>query len=958
MGCCSDTNFTSAPDAEIDPSERVNYTFGMVLGVDDFKQEQAWLAGRDERALRETIGYGVLAGLDVHVQPGTDTGSLEIRVSPGLAAAPDGKLISVPSTQCGRLDTWLKGPGLQDPITSGSRTAYLVLAYADRTGTPVPIPGEPCRDESAQQADSRIADGFTLELHWDRPSTEEDDALHNLVVWLRKVEVQDAPDEGTSVSITQFQEAVESLQLTGTDGSTGTWGSAGKLLVIPRSKYQEYLSAAFDVWVRKQRLVHLAKHGPVQLEAGKGTAERSVQLAQLSFALDSGGRLVPSGTPSVLAHVDILGRPQLLHLRFLQDWLLSNAENDAPREAFYVIDREDPRLPNAQNLFSTFFSSDETATQAQTHGPMARVDQVDLNTARITPAQLFGRTDSEDGQAAGDYYGPNMTAPIPVTDGGTGQADRPQNGQILVGIGEGTDESGVHSDGVFTLASVLAKTPEEGASGTANIVVEHDMSYNIVLNTIQDIYREATPTFASVNLTELPSTLLATNSDGKVIAAHVTPKEGGGVVVEIASEADKYEIVLDTVQPLASSSTPTFVSVNLTELPSKLLATNSDGKVIAAHVTPKEGGGVVVEIASEADKYEIVLDTVQPLGPSATPTFVSVNLTEVKGMLLATNSAGTVVGAQPWDGKPINPETPRYYAPGQAAAVRIVDGGTGQQGVPKALQVLVGRNDAAETNENFVLATLVGGRNMSVSLQPPPTDSDSTDWQLMIDFKGRGPGGVEFPLKPVQGGTGLTVEPKAGQVLVGAGDGAYTLTQIEGAGSVTVGVTETGAIALDTTQDLRVGAMPRFENLLLTNPSQGPSTHRLGWNSDSQSIMVEESPTSGVRAIRIIPLGGQVVDDGRLEGEVVVVMGPGGVQLPRPETDGFINGRVLVLKNLQDPALPGPVRPGPVRPDPMLQGTVEILGVGIREQLSLQPGQAVTLIASTQIGQWLVIGRG
>ena len=56
MGCCTGSNFTPAPDAALDPLQRVNYTFGMVLGVDDFRQEHAYLAARDERALRETIG--------------------------------------------------------------------------------------------------------------------------------------------------------------------------------------------------------------------------------------------------------------------------------------------------------------------------------------------------------------------------------------------------------------------------------------------------------------------------------------------------------------------------------------------------------------------------------------------------------------------------------------------------------------------------------------------------------------------------------------------------------------------------------------------------------------------------------------------------------------------------------------------------------------------------------------
>ena len=39
----------ATPDAIApDPSKHVNYTFGMLLGVDDFKQEFAYLIGRDQ----------------------------------------------------------------------------------------------------------------------------------------------------------------------------------------------------------------------------------------------------------------------------------------------------------------------------------------------------------------------------------------------------------------------------------------------------------------------------------------------------------------------------------------------------------------------------------------------------------------------------------------------------------------------------------------------------------------------------------------------------------------------------------------------------------------------------------------------------------------------------------------------------------------------------------------------
>ncbi len=39
----------SAGAAALDPTKHVNYTLGMVLGVDDFTQEFAYLSHRDRR---------------------------------------------------------------------------------------------------------------------------------------------------------------------------------------------------------------------------------------------------------------------------------------------------------------------------------------------------------------------------------------------------------------------------------------------------------------------------------------------------------------------------------------------------------------------------------------------------------------------------------------------------------------------------------------------------------------------------------------------------------------------------------------------------------------------------------------------------------------------------------------------------------------------------------------------
>jgi hypothetical protein len=174
MGCCNGYDFAPAPDAALDPGQRVNFSFGMVLGVDDFRQEHAFLAERDTRALRELIGYGAISGLEVSSR--VSGSQVEVRVAPGLALLPDGKLVAVAADQCAWLDDWLAGPG-NDPARSGPASVYIVLRHREVSGTPVPIPGEPCRDEHALLADSRIAAGFTLDFSWSAPAQAEDHAL-------------------------------------------------------------------------------------------------------------------------------------------------------------------------------------------------------------------------------------------------------------------------------------------------------------------------------------------------------------------------------------------------------------------------------------------------------------------------------------------------------------------------------------------------------------------------------------------------------------------------------------------------------------------------------------------------------------------------------------------------------------------------------------------------------------
>src|SRR5262245_44783714 len=168
------------PATPADPAKHVNYTLGMVLGVDDFTQEFAYLSGRDQWLARDLIGYGTFCGLRVTAE--VRNNRLEVVVTAGAALTPRGQLVRVPADRCAPLADWLAAhrQDLLDrvgPPPAGAVTLYAVLCYRDCPTDMVPIPGEPCRSEDETTAPSRLADTFRLELRFDPPAQREEDAL-------------------------------------------------------------------------------------------------------------------------------------------------------------------------------------------------------------------------------------------------------------------------------------------------------------------------------------------------------------------------------------------------------------------------------------------------------------------------------------------------------------------------------------------------------------------------------------------------------------------------------------------------------------------------------------------------------------------------------------------------------------------------------------------------------------
>lgn len=318
------TTRAAAPaSASADPTKRVNYTYGMVLGVDDFVQEQTYHNSRGEWLARDLVGYGTVNGLAVSVGK-TAQNETEVVVTAGAALSPRGQLIRVAPTQCANLSQWLAGDtnrkAVRDVVGSPpTRPArlYVVLCYRACETDRVPIPGEPCRSEENATAASRLTDDFRLELRLSPPSQLEEDAIRDFVMWLEQ-HVQFTDEPGSFTDLQTFRDTLlkAAHPVTSPPSSPPDFmhDSPPGVMRVHSSDACAFLREAFRLWVTALR----PRWRPI-FGTGEGHEEEEcLLLAELSATLTNAGLL--DETKKVEVRED--RRPFVVHLRMLQEWLL------------------------------------------------------------------------------------------------------------------------------------------------------------------------------------------------------------------------------------------------------------------------------------------------------------------------------------------------------------------------------------------------------------------------------------------------------------------------------------------------------------------------------------------------------------------------------------------------------------------------------------------------------------
>jgi len=433
---------------KLDPLKRVNYTFGLVLGVEEFVQSDTYFLAKHHAENRLLHGYGTVCGLDVVEQT---TPVLEVQVTPGWAITPRGQEIKVPQLMCVQLDQWLAAnlASLQTVFAQTAPPATLnlcvVLCYRECKTDTVPIPGQPCQTQSSPTAPSRIADSFELMLCLDYASSPpfaspplssppsgspataadglcmasplqlENDAESALAALLAEFEI--APPGPGNLTLAQVEQLV--LSLVQPLPSPPPLLPPGPPYLVGAADMTSLRGAALRTWITQVRPFICEPQG-----AGPccPPPEKCVLLAELTVALTGGATEWLAGTVTV----DDSRRPFLVPTMLLQKLML--ADTVSPAFGYQTVaagsftmagapfNPANPSLngltatPNPGNEFLLYFPAYKNGTNYIVKGT-AQGPQVPVPN---TPSVTFELVDFEAGGIRVRVQSSTGTTPVPL----------------------------------------------------------------------------------------------------------------------------------------------------------------------------------------------------------------------------------------------------------------------------------------------------------------------------------------------------------------------------------------------------------------------------------------------------------------------------------------------------------------------------------------------------------------
>lgn len=160
QGCCSNQEWKG----DWDPFVRLCYQFGMLLGVDEFQQDQGFHLCKHRLSQRLFTGFGLVWGGAVTIASGMSDGQAfeRLTVQPLFALDELGRELWVQNPCTLDLRAWAD----QNLVTDGKRI-YLTVGYQPCCVAPVPAVAAPCDDAASPTMPSRALETAALALSAD-----------------------------------------------------------------------------------------------------------------------------------------------------------------------------------------------------------------------------------------------------------------------------------------------------------------------------------------------------------------------------------------------------------------------------------------------------------------------------------------------------------------------------------------------------------------------------------------------------------------------------------------------------------------------------------------------------------------------------------------------------------------------------------------------------------------------
>jgi hypothetical protein len=177
--------------------DRVFYSLGSLLGVEDFRDEQAYHRGRLARALGALHGGGTVAGLRVDWAKTAPDHPEELRVTPGLGIDRLGRMIDVPRTWCIRVQKWYDAqkPGDLKAAFQAARNAVVAdvfIRFDENARGRTPSFASTTFDSINAVSASRLRDAFFIDLIPRRVLSQPDANWSGIAAGANKAALQKA----------------------------------------------------------------------------------------------------------------------------------------------------------------------------------------------------------------------------------------------------------------------------------------------------------------------------------------------------------------------------------------------------------------------------------------------------------------------------------------------------------------------------------------------------------------------------------------------------------------------------------------------------------------------------------------------------------------------------------------------------------------------------------------------